>query len=490
MPVTQYRVASSNPSALQFWNGSTWSNSTGTEVGTGDQVNSSSWVSSTSTATNPSGTIGVIINTVGRVFLNVYDNDHSLDADPVLSANSGLARSVLYHTGQNRFYVFSVSTVGLRIMASYTGALGSWVLINTKNIVAFQSATSMSVVLWTGNYATSNSLISTRTTITHSSRGWNPTSYLTSGGSLTHKKGLGISGLIQEIGHSVSNFLSNKGYSRFSDLVSFRSVVSLPTNFSWHKSTSIESLRSLGVGISTADWYRTITLSSSRSISQIRKTFWGQTWSMLYAFSKWIGVKGSSSMAATSPDGSTWTSRSLPASRSWNGIATNGTIIVALATGSDKASSSTDGITWTERTLPASRAWRAICSDGSSLFVAVSLLSDKCITSTDGITWTERALPQFSNWTSVCYGNGKFVATTDSDVVAYSSDGITWTESSMPDNIQYNCVTYHLGQFTAVASGPTDKAAISTDGITWTRITMPAVADWTSIGPGIGNPND
>ena len=59
----------------------------------------------------------------------------------------------------------------------------------------------------------------------------------------------------------------------------------------------------------------------------------------------------------------------------------------------------------------------------------------------------------------------------------------------MPDTIHYNSVAWALGQFTAVASGPTNLAAKSIDGASWTRITMPTSANWTAIGPGIGDPN-
>ena len=68
---------------------------------------------------------------------------------------------------------------------------------------------------------------------------------------------------------------------------------------------------------------------------------------------------------------------------------------------------------------------------GNGKYVAVSN-SNTFAYSTDGITWTETSNGLSDKaWTSICYGNGKYV-TVDygSNTFAYSTDGITWTETS------------------------------------------------------------
>ena len=62
-------------------------------------------------------------------------------------------------------------------------------------------------------------------------------------------------------------------------------------------------------------------------------------------------------IAATSPDGVTWTQRTLPASADWYSVTYGNGVFVAVAQGSSIAATSPDGITWTQRTLPVSADW-------------------------------------------------------------------------------------------------------------------------------------
>jgi hypothetical protein len=228
------------------------------------------------------------------------------------------------------------------------------------------------------------------------------------------------------------------------------------------------------------------SVTSSSILSFVNK-IWKKPWSIIYAASKWVGVKNNTAVAATSTDGATWTTRTLPTTSFWSGIAHNGTIFAALST-DGKAATSTDGATWTTRTLPNTNAYHAIVAGGST-FVGIASNSNKCITSTDGITWTERSMPTAAGWNAISRNGSVFCAITNSNVCATSSDGITWTQHYMPDNINYTSITWALGQFTAVAAGPTNLAATSSDGVNWNRIYMPQSANWTGVGPGVGIPN-
>ena len=235
-------------------------------------------------------------------------------------------------------------------------------------------------------------------------------------------------------------------------------------------------------------------VTSNVTVSKTDNRFWSNPWSMIYAESKWVGVKNGSNTASTSTDGATFTARTLPSSDHWNGITHDGTTFVTIAEDSNKAAYSADGITWTASTLPTTRKWHSLVAGGTTI-VAVSLESDYCAVSTDhGATWTEYAMPVSANWTGIAWNGSVFCAITDSDVAATSSDGQTWTQRTMPSNIHYNAIAYGLGTFMAVASGTTpgattNKAATSADGITWTEVTMPQAAEWTTIGQGIGDPN-
>ena len=91
-----------------------------------------------------------------------------------------------------------------------------------------------------------------------------------------------------------------------------------------------------------------------------------------------------------------------------------GSTFVAVVRSSTKAASSTDGITWTLRTLPASISWQSV-TYGNSTFVAVAYGSATAASSTDGITWTARTLPSSGQW---------ITATAGSIVAPYSSPAI------------------------------------------------------------------
>jgi hypothetical protein len=74
------------------------------------------------------------------------------------------------------------------------------------------------------------------------------------------------------------------------------------------------------------------------------------------------------------------------------------------------AASSPDGVTWTERNLPGDdyAQWNTVVSDGPA-FVAIAKNCAFAASSPDGATWTKRDLPLSDNWSSAAAGGGKFV---------------------------------------------------------------------------------
>ena len=145
---------------------------------------------------------------------------------------------------------------------------------------------------------------------------------------------------------------------------------------------------------------------------------------------------------------------------------------------------------WTETSNGLSdREWNAICY-GNGKYVAVSN-SNTFAYSTDGITWIETSNGLGSrDWRFICYGNGKYIAVvlsaTNSNIFAYSTDGITWIETSNGlSNRDWYSICYGNGKYVAVSSSNT--FAYSTDGITWTE-TSNGLSDrsWQSICYGNG----
>jgi hypothetical protein len=150
-----------------------------------------------------------------------------------------------------------------------------------------------------------------------------------------------------------------------------------------------------------------------------------------------------------------------------------------------------NGIDWTIRTSAADNQWFGV-TYGNGLFVAVSNTGtgDRVMTSPNGIDWTIRTSAANNSWLGVTYGNGLFVAvaiTGTGNRVMTSPNGIDWTiRTSAADN-QWLGVTYGNGLFVAVSNtGTGDRVMTSPNGIDWTIRTSAADNDWRSVTYGNG----
>ena len=185
-----------------------------------------------------------------------------------------------------------------------------------------------------------------------------------------------------------------------------------------------------------------------------------------------------------STDGITWTS--INPGRTLSGIVYANSMFVAVSPNSTTAVNSTDGITWNTRTLPVNANWTPL-RFGNNTFVALASTSTTAASSTDGITWTERTLPSSANWLSLAFGNGVFAATAfSSTAVITSTDGIAWTTSTLPTTPSFGTpLTFGNGVFVVLYTNST-TAASSTDGITWTLRTLATSSGWNRVTFGNG----
>ncbi len=148
-------------------------------------------------------------------------------------------------------------------------------------------------------------------------------------------------------------------------------------------------------------------------------------------------------------------------------------------------------MSWQTSTSAADNAWISVVY-GNGLFVAVSNTGtgNRVMTSPDGITWTIRTSAADNTWYSVTYGNGLFVAVGGfgtGNRVMTSPNGITWTiRTSAADNTWYS-VTYGNGLFVAVTSSAADNRVMtSPDGIVWTVRTGTVDNSWNAVTYGNG----
>lgn len=212
----------------------------------------------------------------------------------------------------------------------------------------------------------------------------------------------------------------------------------------------------------------------------------------------------------TSPDGSEWTRRDLPAGisgirqvrylndRFWT-VGGNGA-------GRSTVYTSTDGATWTAGQtvtiggIPSGGGLIDLAY-GNGMYVAPLELG--WMTSPDGVTWTARPAPtpvgaSLTAATGVAFANGVFVAafgsvsTTTS--VFRSADGINWTPvPSLTAFGGYTRVVVFNNQFVLYERSNTNvatfgQALVSSDGLTWTRTgatnNATASSGVTAVGPG------
>ena len=206
---------------------------------------------------------------------------------------------------------------------------------------------------------------------------------------------------------------------------------------------------------------------------------------------QYVAVAGNSIAVATSPDGITWTSRTIPTgSDDARAIGYgNGIYVVPYYSSNDVATSS-DGITWTfqSNVLNNTRDWSDIAF-GNGTFVLVQIGTNTSEFSTNGTTWTASTLPSFTDWTSVAFGNGTFVTVSGvssaSTAGAYSTNnGASWTASTLPASDYWSSVAFGGGKFVAVAGNAsqasTNFAYSTDDGQTWSSVTVPS-GNWSNV---------
>jgi hypothetical protein len=75
----------------------------------------------------------------------------------------------------------------------------------------------------------------------------------------------------------------------------------------------------------------------------------GNFTSMAFGAGVYVALLSGTATAYSSPDGLTWTARSLPSSQSWSKVIFANGVFVAVATATSSAATSTDGINWTSR---------------------------------------------------------------------------------------------------------------------------------------------
>ena len=204
-----------------------------------------------------------------------------------------------------------------------------------------------------------------------------------------------------------------------------------------------------------------------------------------------VSNSGGSGQVFTSPDGFVWTSRTAASNDTWSAITFGNGLFVAVASsysGGGGIMTSPDGITWTLRsgvgpggftgvtfgfgTFVASKTGSpgtmVISYDGitwfdqttgfSSLtvFFADGIFTTGKHYSYDGLSWATATSPNFP--VKITYGNGYFMAVTDTEIkYLYSINGINWTADTPPNTSNFKGVAFGENTFVSVGSGGTNR---------------------------------
>ena len=149
------------------------------------------------------------------------------------------------------------------------------------------------------------------------------------------------------------------------------------------------------------------------------------------------GTLESGGSILTSPDGLTWTQRSLPTAQPLNGLAAGAGLIVATG-GTDGTPvhnsilTSSDGITWTSRAVPLPSIQGATPSLGPIAFGPSGFLAGSgrgtLFGSSDGTTWQSRTLAVSRLLDAVAWDGATFCAVGYNGAVSRSTDGSHWTD--------------------------------------------------------------
>lgn len=209
---------------------------------------------------------------------------------------------------------------------------------------------------------------------------------------------------------------------------------------------------------------------------------------------------------ATSPDGITWTQRTMPVSAAWAGVRFGNGLFVAFIANSSTIATSPDGIAWTQRTLPVSAAWVDLAY-GAGTFVMIATGTTTYVTSSDGITWTQRALPSVpsGSWAHIDYvindivGAGRFliVGTSYAAGLIFSTTGTgSWTGQSFPvvSGLTSSSVVGKMAAgngnflivFDATSVALRLERSLSYNEFQFTTVALPDSGTWVALGYGNG----
>lgn len=204
--------------------------------------------------------------------------------------------------------------------------------------------------------------------------------------------------------------------------------------------------------------------------------------------SYYLMINSAGGTVKKSTDGITWSSVASisNAGTTYNTKLEWGNGLWVLVGGQSTYLTSPDGVTWTSRTLPGSNTSAMAISYANGKWWLAGGTALTLYWSTDGISWTS-VTPSFNGFSAtagrVAYGNGVYVCvptSSSSGYVSYSADGTTWSAAGGLVNFAANSNVVFSGSSFVAGSSGNSTLFVSTNGSSWTN--------YTSVsGTGIGD---
>jgi hypothetical protein len=296
------------------------------------------------------------------------------------------------------------------------------------------------------------------------------------GSNTTEVIGLGGFAYVNKVTYLVSEGTTNIAYSSYDGVNWIRQ--SLPVS----SCKNLRYINNIWAGATNNG-----VLRSSNGISWTASSTGFTTAFVNYGNGLWLAF-GEAGQLRTSPDLVTWTTRTSPFSVSANDSAWNGSMWVAVGSGTTNTlARSIDGITWTGmgKTIFTSQGYAVIYAN--NLWVAGGTGGNALATSTDGINWTPRATGLVTTVRSIAWNGSLFVAAANSPGIITSTDGINWTSRGSPFPAASTAVIW-TGSYWIVGS-QSGYLAFSNDGITWSSKTVAINAFSIAMNPNVNYPS-
>lgn len=177
---------------------------------------------------------------------------------------------------------------------------------------------------------------------------------------------------------------------------------------------------------------------TSRNSGTSNKTFKSVTWDG----SQYVAV-GFYGIIVTSPDGISWTTRNTDTQHNFQGVTSNGSMLVAAGYGSNSNTgilwSSSDGVNWTEDTSYFRQLRDVVW--GNNLFLATGAIG-WTYSSPDGVTWTSHYTGTSGYMSHVEWDGSQFVSSYVS-IIYTSPDGINWATQNTPSSNLLNGIAWN-----------------------------------------------